>query len=198
MDGIESREGVYIVAASSRPDLIDSAVLRPGRLDKILNCDFPNFEERYEILKNYYDKSINLSKDDDYSEENLKDIKNHSYVSLKQIAEKSDFYTGADLQSLIYNAFLSSAKRNIHNNLDKHPVITDEDITNAFNNFKRSLGDKDIQFYNEIKNKYSSRTDGNNKNNMTSDNHNSYEESKERHDKLLNEYNENSMKQTLY
>ncbi|KIM45052.1 hypothetical protein M413DRAFT_441700 [Hebeloma cylindrosporum] len=46
MDGAEGLDGVYVLAATSRPDLIDSALLRPGRLDKSLLCDIPNFAER--------------------------------------------------------------------------------------------------------------------------------------------------------
>lgn len=42
MDGVEDREGVAVVAASSRPDLLDPALLRPGRLDKALYCPLPN------------------------------------------------------------------------------------------------------------------------------------------------------------
>lgn len=42
MDGVEDREGVAVVAATSRPDLLDPALLRPGRLDKALYCPLPN------------------------------------------------------------------------------------------------------------------------------------------------------------
>ena len=49
MDGAEGLEGVYVLAATSRPDLIDSALLRPGRLDKALLCNMPTVEERKEV-----------------------------------------------------------------------------------------------------------------------------------------------------
>lgn len=51
MDGVEGRNGVFIMAATNRPDMIDSAVLRPGRLDKILFVDLPKEQDRYEILQ---------------------------------------------------------------------------------------------------------------------------------------------------
>lgn len=51
MDGVESRKNVFILAASNRPDIIDPAVLRPGRLDKILYVDLPGPDDRVEILK---------------------------------------------------------------------------------------------------------------------------------------------------
>lgn len=49
MDGAEGLEGVYVLAATSRPDLIDAALLRPGRLDKAILCDMPNLEDRVEV-----------------------------------------------------------------------------------------------------------------------------------------------------
>jgi len=51
MDGMEARKQVYIIAATNRPDIIDSAILRPGRLDKILFVDFPDADDRADILK---------------------------------------------------------------------------------------------------------------------------------------------------
>lgn len=51
MDGVEGRKGVFIMAATNRPDMIDAAVLRPGRLDKILYVDLPKEQDRYEILQ---------------------------------------------------------------------------------------------------------------------------------------------------
>lgn len=50
LDGVESSHGVYVLAASSRPDLIDPALLRPGRVDKILFCNIPSDEVR-EVIK---------------------------------------------------------------------------------------------------------------------------------------------------
>ena len=46
MDGVEGRDGVFVMAATSRPDLVDVALLRPGRIDKSVLCDFPNLDER--------------------------------------------------------------------------------------------------------------------------------------------------------
>lgn len=51
MDGVEDRQGVYILAATNRPDIIDPAILRPGRLDTILYVGLPEQQDRLEILK---------------------------------------------------------------------------------------------------------------------------------------------------
>jgi ribosome biogenesis ATPase len=50
MDGIESRKGVFLMAASNRPEIVDPAVLRPGRLDKILYIGLPSASDRVDIL----------------------------------------------------------------------------------------------------------------------------------------------------
>lgn len=51
MDGVEGRHGVFLMAASNRPDIVDPAVLRPGRLDKILYVGLPSAEDRIDILR---------------------------------------------------------------------------------------------------------------------------------------------------
>jgi peroxin-1 len=197
LDGVESREGIFIVAASSRPDLIDSAVLRPGRLDKMLNCDFPNKIERIDILKKYYDKSVKIDSDDNYEQEFLDKIRKDVYNTIEDLAEKTEFYTGADLQSLIYNSFLLTAKNNIHNNIDKHPIICKDDLINAFNNFKRSLADKDIKFYNDIKKTYFARTNGNQKSDSINNSDNTFDSIEKKHDSILKDLQEKNMKTTL-
>jgi len=51
LDGLNDRNGIYVIGATNRPEVIDPAMLRPGRLDKSLFVDLPNPEERVEILK---------------------------------------------------------------------------------------------------------------------------------------------------
>ena len=144
MDGIESREGIYVVAASSRPDLIDPAILRPGRLDKVILCNFPEENERFEILRMYYTKA--------HTEGIF--MADGIIKALKVIAKSTEYYTGADLQSIIYNAYLRSVKRNIANNNDETPMIFENDLFEAFKGFKKSLNEKDITFQKEIKKKF--------------------------------------------
>ncbi|CCU74888.1 putative Peroxisome biogenesis factor 6 [Blumeria hordei DH14] len=93
MDGAEGLSGVYVLAATSRPDLIDPALLRPGRLDKSLICDLPSEEERIDIL-------LALSKKLRLSEEVLE--------NLPEIASRTTGYSGADLQAMIYNSHLEA------------------------------------------------------------------------------------------
>ncbi|RDB24902.1 Peroxisome biosynthesis protein PAS1 [Hypsizygus marmoreus] len=89
MDGAEGLEGVYVLAATSRPDLIDSALLRPGRLDKSLLCGMPDLEERKDILKAVARK-VSVAPSVDFDE----------------FAAGTEGYSGADLQALVYNAHL--------------------------------------------------------------------------------------------
>ncbi|OAL06716.1 AAA-domain-containing protein, partial [Phaeosphaeriaceae sp. SRC1lsM3a] len=99
MDGAEGLSGVYVLAATSRPDLIDPALLRPGRLDKSLLCDMPSLEERIDILKAVTMK-LNLAPSllgSDNSGENL-----------REIARRTEGYSGADLQAVVYNAQLEA------------------------------------------------------------------------------------------
>ena len=56
LDGVEGRDGVFVMAATSRPDLVDVALLRPGRIDKALFCDFPKSADRKAILALYLRK----------------------------------------------------------------------------------------------------------------------------------------------
>lgn len=98
MDGAEGLDGVYVLAATSRPDLIDSALLRPGRLDKSVICDMPDFDDRLDILQSVT-RNMNLSKG----------------VNLSSVAEECSGFSGADLQALAYNAYLKA----VHEKLTK-------------------------------------------------------------------------------
>ena len=107
MDGAEGLSGVYVLAATSRPDLIDPALLRPGRLDKSLICDLPTFDDRRDILR-ALSKKLTIDPSvigGDQSHENL-----------NEIASRTKGYSGADLQAVIYNAHLEA----IHDVLGDH------------------------------------------------------------------------------
>ncbi|WRT67611.1 uncharacterized protein IL334_004583 [Kwoniella shivajii] len=97
MDGAQGLSGVYVLAATSRPDLIDPALLRPGRLDKSILCDMPSSNDRREILQSIA-KNLNLS----------------ANVNWEELAEKTEGMSGADLQAVVYNAHLEV----IHSTLD--------------------------------------------------------------------------------
>lgn len=93
MDGAEGLEGVYVLAATSRPDLIDPALLRPGRLDKSLLCDMPDMDDRLDILKAVSSKLTFTP-----------EVQNR----LLSVAQRTEGFSGADLQALMYNAHLEA------------------------------------------------------------------------------------------
>ena len=93
MDGAEGLSGVYVLAATSRPDLIDPALLRPGRLDKSLLCDMPSHGDRLDIIRAVSGK-LKLS---DEAEDRL-DV----------VAARTHGFSGADLQAVVYNAHLEA------------------------------------------------------------------------------------------
>ncbi|QKX62443.1 uncharacterized protein TRUGW13939_09604 [Talaromyces rugulosus] len=93
MDGAEGLSGVYVLAATSRPDLIDPALLRPGRLDKSLLCDMPSHDDRVDIIQ-AVSKKLKL---------------NHEVESrVGEIASRTEGYSGADIQAVVYNAHLEA------------------------------------------------------------------------------------------
>ena len=89
MDGLDERRDVFVIAATNRPDIIDPAMLRPGRLDKLLYVPLPHKDDRLSILKTLTRK-IPLAKD----------------VLLKSIAytDSCEGYSGADLSALVREA----------------------------------------------------------------------------------------------
>jgi len=95
LDGIEQNRGVIFMAATNRPDLIDKALLRSGRIDKFVKIDAPDEKGRLAILK-VHSRNVMLDKD----------------VSLEELAKKTDGFSGADIEGLIRNAALIAMKEN--------------------------------------------------------------------------------------
>ncbi|MGI0081723.1 MAG: CDC48 family AAA ATPase [Nitrosopumilaceae archaeon] len=111
LDGIESLHGVVVLAATNRADMIDTALLRPGRFDKIILVPMPDKEGRKKILE-ISTKEIPIDK-----ESKIEGGKNPDYVDLEKISETTDGLSGADVAS-IANTAVSLV---IHEFLDKYP-----------------------------------------------------------------------------
>jgi cell division protease FtsH len=95
MDGFDSREGIILVAATNRPDVLDKALLRPGRFDRRIVLHLPDIKGRFEILKLH---SLKLKIDES--------------VDLDVIARSTPGASGADLENLLNEAALLAARRN--------------------------------------------------------------------------------------
>lgn len=93
MDGFESHEGVIITAATNRPDVLDSALLRPGRFDRQITIDMPDLGGREEILK-VHAKKITMGKD----------------IDLNIVARNTSGFSGADLENLLNESALLAAR----------------------------------------------------------------------------------------
>lgn len=95
MDGFSSQKGVIIIAATNRPDVLDFALLRPGRFDRHITVDRPDLKGREEVLKVH-----------------VKNVKLNDNIDLKVIAKRSPGFSGADLANVINEAALLAARRN--------------------------------------------------------------------------------------
>jgi len=96
MDGLEDRKQIFIIAATNRPDIIDPAMLRPGRLDKLLYVPLPDFNDRCSILETIT-KNLKLDKDIELSKINLD--------------KRMEGFSGADIAALVREAQLHALKR---------------------------------------------------------------------------------------
>ncbi len=104
MDGFDERTNVIVIAATNRPDVLDSALLRPGRFDRQIGVDAPDLPGRVKIL-----------------EVHVKNKPLHKDVSLESIARRTPGFSGADLANLLNEAALLAARRG-HGTIDENDV----------------------------------------------------------------------------
>jgi cell division protease FtsH len=95
MDGFDRDTKVIVIAATNRPDILDAALLRPGRFDRRIILDLPNINDREEILE-IHSRGKSLSKN----------------INLRQIAERTPGFAGADLANLMNEAAILAARKN--------------------------------------------------------------------------------------
>ncbi len=107
MDGFEGNSGIIIVAATNRPDVLDSALMRPGRFDRQVTVDRPDYAGRLQIL-NVHAKDKTLSKD----------------VDLDKVARRTPGFTGADLANLLNEAAILAARKD-------HDTVSNDEVGDA-------------------------------------------------------------------
>jgi cell division protease FtsH len=120
VDGMESSEGVIIIAATNRPDVLDKALLRPGRFDRSVYVNLPDFKGRLAIIK-VHAKNVKMADD----------------VDLKEIATRTAGLAGADIANIINEAALFAARK-------RRTAVTQDDLRYAqekviFGKERRSL-----------------------------------------------------------
>lgn len=144
MDGLESRKNVFIMGATNRPDILDPAMLRPGRLDKILFVGLPSASDRVDILKTITKNGTKPLLDHDV---NLEEIGNSSLCT---------GFTGADLTSLVREASLAAMKEYLQfaSNLDirdAQPKVSKNHFDIALSKIRPSVSAKDQKLYDKMK-----------------------------------------------
>ncbi|ERL86916.1 hypothetical protein D910_04319, partial [Dendroctonus ponderosae] len=143
MDGVSSRKGVYLLAASNRPDIIDPAVLRPGRLDKILYVGLPSRKDRVDILRAITKNGTQPKLDED--------------VDLESIgtSEQVKGYTGADLAALVREASTLALKEFIiADSASKPLMVSSRHFIAATEKIRPSVTEKDQKHYEKLRRMY--------------------------------------------
>lgn len=139
LDGVGSdREGIYVIAATNRPDMIDPAMLRPGRLETLLYVGLPDENGRVDILKTLCKKLKNFVFDD----------------KLDKIARECDGFSGADLEALLRRAASLAISRS---GPEDDVVIGAADFEAAKEQIRPSVAHKDKVRYEELSKKYGAR-----------------------------------------
>ncbi len=133
MDGIEDLSNVIVIGATNRPDMLDTALLRPGRFDRIVYVNVPDKTGREAILKIHTKKMPIDNKE----------------ALIKDLADKTDGYTGADIESLAREAAMLALRKNI--DVKK---VTKEDFEHAMDKVRPSVTKSDIESYKKIEQQY--------------------------------------------
>jgi transitional endoplasmic reticulum ATPase len=143
MDGMSSKKSVFIIGATNRPDIIDPALMRPGRLDQLLYIPLPDYESRVSVFKAVLRKSP-VAKD----------------VDINYLAKKTEGFSGADVTEICQRATQLAIRECISKESDKAergadsmeevdpvPEISRLHFTEAMKTARRSVSDADIRKY---------------------------------------------------
>jgi transitional endoplasmic reticulum ATPase len=135
MDGIVDLKNVVVIAATNRPDMLDSALLRPGRFDRILLVDVPDKESRKKIIE-IHTQNMPLTKD----------------VKIENLIRKTEGFVGADIESLVREAAMLALRNNIN-----AKNVSMKDFENALVKVKPSVSEETAKRYKKIEDYYLKR-----------------------------------------
>lgn len=155
LDGVgATREGIYVIAATNRPDMIDPAMLRPGRLETLLFVGLPNSDERVEILRTLMKRNLREAAPAiQFTDE------------MAEVARACDGCTGADLEALLRRAGYCAIGRGAAAALGRGETeeapevgITLRDLEQAKEEIRRSVSDKDLLRYEKLRMEWEGKT----------------------------------------
>jgi len=136
MDGVEGLTGVTVVAATNRPDMMDTALLRPGRLDRVVFVPLPDLDTRMKVLA-VHTRKIPISKD----------------LDLETIARRTEGYSGAEIAAVCNEAALSALEENV--NIDE---VTEKHFQIALNNLKPRISKDLFKIYDKFQSDHNNKS----------------------------------------
>ena len=132
MDGLEELKDVVVIAATNRPDMVDPALLRPGRFDRLIQVGIPDKETRKKIFEVHL-KKVPIAKD----------------VKIEKLAEKTENYSGADIQAVVREAAMNALREN-----KQAKEVKWKHFEEALKAVPSSLQGEEIKKYDEFKGTY--------------------------------------------
>ena len=134
LDGVESLEGVTVIGATNRPDRIDPALLRPGRLERVIDVPMPDTAARREILAVHAGEKP-VAED----------------IDLDGAANRLDGYTGSDIEAVVREAALLGIERRLTDETAGEVVITAEQFNSAMESVGRSVAPERREYYEQVR-----------------------------------------------
>ncbi|NJF24810.1 CDC48 family AAA ATPase [Thermococcus sp. Bubb.Bath] len=147
MDGIQENSGVVVIGATNRPDIIDPALLRPGRFDRLILVPAPDEKARLEIFK-VHTKGVPLAKD----------------VKLEELAKRTEGYTGADIAAAVREAAMLAMRRALQEGIIRPGMkasevrekvkVTMKDFEEALKKIGPSVGKETMEYYRKMQEQF--------------------------------------------
>ncbi|AMQ19316.1 CDC48 family AAA ATPase [Thermococcus peptonophilus] len=147
MDGIQENSGVVVIGATNRPDIIDPALLRPGRFDRLILVPAPDEKARLEIFK-VHTRRVPLAGD----------------VNLRELAKKTEGYTGADIAAVVREAAMLAMRRALQEGIIRPGMKADEirqkvkvtmkDFEEALKKIGPSVSKETMEYYRKIQEQF--------------------------------------------